>query len=554
MKFTSLRVGSTRSTFLRKKPDKTPKSNNYFRGDTVHMEVHEGRDDESTKVLIAREDEPSLREFPDGEGNEADKASSGLEVVDNIGSKVDVQIKNKINATGMRGRIKELVSPIMGLIKLKKPKFNLRKKTQAKEPPFAELEEEVDERAIEDEELLLNIQPPSSTEDESVSSTSVEINDGAVEIELNHGVEVDLGRVESGADVDAPKDEQSLPRSSWISPFTLLLCDESRTISDNIDNNIPSITDAIGAQMSNEEVSTAIDTETKEPDVWIENVLPASSDQDARCVQADPLDVMFSDENVASVVEKSVASNSNASSLSAATEPSSPTSLDSIITEKKQLFDNSTNEDEIYDDKQLLAMNKIFNFMSGRVTRKKSVVREEPDIVIPREVMLRDDLIESEFKDLQKIEDRKLQTKCEGVRNVEHLFQPKDIPFGRTVSDTEVIMLSMTHDDEDVAEAYELVKPSSWHGTEHQFQDSDDDNDSSSIVTHLSGIDEDGPFLEQSKCGLSDGLHETLLWCGEKVFNACPEPNDRTKMNVLDTARLGEEAAYVIRDLSRGKL
>eukprot|EP00956_Cyclotella_meneghiniana_P009388 scaffold12971_cov68-Cyclotella_meneghiniana.AAC.13 len=110
-----------------------------------------------------------------------------------------------------------------------------------------------------------------------------------------------------------------------------------------------------------------------------------------------------------------------------------------------------------------------------------------------------------------KIKDSKITSKV--LVNIEHLFQPREIPFERTVSDTEV--LALKHDDDEICEAYELVKPSTWNGVEHQFQDSKDEADSSSVVTHISGIDQDGPFVGSSKCGLSESLHETLLYWGE---------------------------------------
>jgi hypothetical protein len=134
--------------------------------------------------------------------------------------------------------------------------------------------------------------------------------------------------------------------------------------------------------------------------------------------------------------------------------------------------------------------------------------------------------------------------------NVEHLFQPSEIPLERSVSDTEVIMISTKHDD-NVEEAYELVKPASWHGVERQFADSEDEGDDDSVNTHLSGIEEG--FSELSTCGLTEGLHDTLIWWGEKVFNVCPEPGEATKQQMIDTARSYEEAAYIMRDICHGK-
>ena len=544
MKIASLRVGSLRSPFLRKKLDKKPKVNCFCDDTSIPTEVHEGRDDDdATEDLLAREDESSLRDCPDGQGNEADDVSSGF------------CFKSKKNSSGMRGRIKKITFPIMRLMKLKKPRINLRKKSPVSEPSFVELMEDADQGVVGEEELLLNIEPPSSTEDESVSCTSLQVVEDAVEVDLNRGVGDDLGKAESRGSKNADVIEQNLSFSSWVSPFTSLIYNETSTRSNNADAGVPITTGAVGAQMKNDEVPTATNAATNEPDVWIENALPTSSDQGELCAQVAPLDALLSEKNTASVVDESAAASSEASSLSAQTEPPSPKSCDSSITEKKPLNDNSTTTEAVYSDKQLMAMKKIIKFMSGKIIQKTSVAQEEPTIVKPKGLMPCEDyvLVKSKFKGLMKIKDRKLQKKCKAVRNVEHLFQPREIPFGRTVSDTEVIMLSMEHDDEDVDEAYVLVKPASWHGAEHQFEDSDDD-DSCSVVTHISGIDEDGPFVEQSKCGLSDGLHEALLWCGEKMYNVCPEPNDHAKMNVIDTARLGEEAAYVIRDLSRGKL
>lgn len=111
-----------------------------------------------------------------------------------------------------------------------------------------------------------------------------------------------------------------------------------------------------------------------------------------------------------------------------------------------------------------------------------------------------------------KLKDSKIKSSV--LVNIEHLFQPKEIPFERTISDTEVLVLK--HDDEEICEAYELVKPSTWSGVEHRFQDSDDDeDDSDSVVTHISGLDQDGPFVGSSKCGLSAGVHDALIWWGE---------------------------------------
>jgi hypothetical protein len=217
---------------------------------------------------------------------------------------------------------------------------------------------------------------------------------------------------------------------------------------------------------------------------------------------------------------------------------------------------------------ELMAKKDIFNFMRNKVTEKEPEEHREPETVMAEELkgqIVSEKVVtvtapeqfknESNAKKKTKTKKNKKSKSPKArkiVQNVEHLFEPSEIPLERTVSDTEVYLVSMAYDDEDVAEAYELVKPATWNGVETQYEDSEDEDDDS-VVTHLSGIDEDD-FGKRSKCGLTDNLHDTLLCWGEAMYNMCPEPNEQGKKSMMENARQYEEAAYVMRDLSRGKL
>jgi hypothetical protein len=145
------------------------------------------------------------------------------------------------------------------------------------------------------------------------------------------------------------------------------------------------------------------------------------------------------------------------------------------------------------------------------------------------------------------------EKECNAVkRKVDHLFTGVNIPITRRVSDSVANILS-SHQAEAV-EPNQLVKPFSWSGhyNDTNISVSDEDDDDSSYVTHLSGIDEDGLF-DRSRCGLSDDMHDTLIWWGERIYKTFGEPREETKEKMIDVMRSTEEAAYVIRDLSRLK-
>ncbi|KAL3791242.1 hypothetical protein HJC23_000859 [Cyclotella cryptica] len=134
---------------------------------------------------------------------------------------------------------------------------------------------------------------------------------------------------------------------------------------------------------------------------------------------------------------------------------------------------------------------------------------------------------------------------------VDHHFKGSKIPITRAVSDSAAKKLSSQ--EAEAAKAYRLARPLSWSGHYKSYKpivfDEDDD---SSYVTHLSGIDEDGPF-DSSRCGLSDDMHDALIWWGERIYKTFGEPGDKTKETMLDMMRSSEEAAYVVRDLSQLK-
>jgi hypothetical protein len=48
-------------------------------------------------------------------------------------------------------------------------------------------------------------------------------------------------------------------------------------------------------------------------------------------------------------------------------------------------------------------------------------------------------------------------------------------------------------------------------------------------------------------------MHDTLIWWGERIYKTFGEPREETKEKMIDVMRSTEEAAYVIRDLSRLK-
>lgn len=137
-------------------------------------------------------------------------------------------------------------------------------------------------------------------------------------------------------------------------------------------------------------------------------------------------------------------------------------------------------------------------------------------------------------------------------RKVDHLFTGTKIPLTRAVSDS-LANTSSSH-KADAVKAYQLVNPRSWSGhyNDTNISASDEDDGDSSYVTHLSGIDEDGGF-DQSRCGLSDEMHNTLIWWGERIYKVFGEPREETKEKFIDIMRSTEEAAYVIRDLSQLK-
>jgi hypothetical protein len=637
--------------------------------------VCEERDDDAGISLIAS-GESGLRDCIDGQRDGVIlEEHTGVQDAEKI-KPVEDASKNKRSNAGVRGKVQELMSPMIRAVALKKKRApSVRKilKLNARNRKVTEQTSDVNnEMEDEVEGLLKGIKSPSSTEDESVSCASVESKGDDVEVthvqehvetedlveEIkskeacdlieNKGVIPSDTRTKNSSEVEI---NHSLSASSWAAPFTSCL-------GLDLDENIKS--------GSKDEVPNGTSAEMNSIDAEISSIQKPAPP----VAKSIALDTLLSTDK-ATGLDKCDASISKSSTLSAQTMPPSPkpessnevksklyeappmpsaptlsklpsslsrasskdtgnTTADNNVTPsnepgvvdvdyeteviekktetelvaKKDIFnfmrkkvtekepeehrepkdtgnttaDNNvtpSNEPGVVDvdyeteviekktEAELVAKKDIFNFMRKKVTEKEPEEHREPETMMTEELKGRivtekvvalpaPEQFKNESNAKKKTKNKKSRKARKIVQNVEHLFEPSEIPLERTVSDTEVYLVSMAHDDDDVAEAYELVKPATWNGVETKYEDSEDEDDDS-VVTHLSGIDDDD-FGKRSKCGLADNWHDTLLWWGEAMYNMCPEPNEQGKKSMMENARLYEEAAYVMRDLSRGKL
>jgi hypothetical protein len=595
---------------LRKKLDKKSKASSS--SDAANVAVCEERDDDAGISLIAS-GESGLRDCIDGQRDGVIlEEHTGVQDAEKI-KPVEDASKNKRSNAGVRGKVQELMSPMIRAVALKKKRApSVRKilKLNARNRKVTEQTSDVNnEMEDEVEGLLKGIKSPSSTEDESVSCASVESKGDDVEVthvqehvetedlveEIkskeacdlieNKGVIPSDTRTKNSSEVEI---NHSLSASSWAAPFTSCL-------GLDLDENIKS--------GSKDEVPNGTSAEMNSIDAEISSIQKPAPP----VAKSIALDTLLSTDK-ATGLDKCDASISKSSTLSAQTMPPSPkpessnevksklyeappmpsaptlsklpsslsrasskdtgnTTADNNVTPSNEPgvvdVDYETEVIEKKTEAELVAKKDIFNFMRKKVTEKEPEEHREPETMMTEELKGRivtekvvalpaPEQFKNESNAKKKTKNKKSRKARKIVQNVEHLFEPSEIPLERTVSDTEVYLVSMAHDDDDVAEAYELVKPATWNGVETKYEDSEDEDDDS-VVTHLSGIDDDD-FGKRSKCGLADNWHDTLLWWGEAMYNMCPEPNEQGKKSMMENARLYEEAAYVMRDLSRGKL
>ncbi|KAL7468741.1 hypothetical protein ACHAXS_008973 [Conticribra weissflogii] len=71
-------------------------------------------------------------------------------------------------------------------------------------------------------------------------------------------------------------------------------------------------------------------------------------------------------------------------------------------------------------------------------------------------------------------------------------------------------------------------------------------------------LEEDYPSKDRwdeggrSDCGYSDGVHETLMSIGEKVFKIVGEPSETLQKRMKGIGSFFQEASYAVRDIKRG--
>ena len=58
----------------------------------------------------------------------------------------------------------------------------------------------------------------------------------------------------------------------------------------------------------------------------------------------------------------------------------------------------------------------------------------------------------------------------------------------------------------------------------------------------------------RSDCGYSDGVHDTLMSIGEKVYSVLGEPSELLRKRMKGIGSFFQEASYAVRDLKRGNL
>ena len=58
----------------------------------------------------------------------------------------------------------------------------------------------------------------------------------------------------------------------------------------------------------------------------------------------------------------------------------------------------------------------------------------------------------------------------------------------------------------------------------------------------------------RSDCGYSDGVHDTLMSIGERVYSVLGEPSELLRKRMKGIGSFFQEASYAVRDLKRGNL
>ena len=58
----------------------------------------------------------------------------------------------------------------------------------------------------------------------------------------------------------------------------------------------------------------------------------------------------------------------------------------------------------------------------------------------------------------------------------------------------------------------------------------------------------------RSDCGYPDGVHDTIMSIGEKVYELLGEPSETIQKRMKGIGSFFQEAAYAVRDIKRGKL
>mmetsp|Transcript_22826 Transcript_22826/g.45589 ORF Transcript_22826/g.45589 Transcript_22826/m.45589 type:complete len:156 (+) Transcript_22826:161-628(+) len=97
-------------------------------------------------------------------------------------------------------------------------------------------------------------------------------------------------------------------------------------------------------------------------------------------------------------------------------------------------------------------------------------------------------------------------------------------------------------------------------GAESPMQSQVDDPNNGDII-HDDGdedLEEDYPDKDRwdeggrSDCGYSDGVHETLMSIGEKVYKLVGEPSETMQKRMKGIGSFFQEASYAVRDIKRG--